>query len=120
NRRVRRFTREQWFKPAADMAALFADLPSAVANTAEIAKRCNLTLVLGKPQLPNFPTPLIDGVPMPMEDFFRQSSFEGLEERLAHLYPDAAERDRQRPRYVERLEFEIGTILKMGFPGYFL
>ncbi|WP_286851186.1 PHP domain-containing protein, partial [Hydrogenophaga sp. 70-12] len=80
NRRVRRFTREQWFKPAADMSALFADLPSAVANTAEIAKRCNLTLVLGKPQLPNFPTPLIDGVPMPMEDFFRQSSFEGLEE----------------------------------------
>ena len=120
NRRVRRFTREQWFKPAADMSALFADLPSAVANTAEIAKRCNLTLVLGKPQLPNFPTPLVDGVPMPMEDFFRQSSFEGLEERLAHLYPDEAEREKQRPRYVERLEFEIGTILKMGFPGYFL
>ncbi len=120
NRRVRRFTREQYFKSAADMAALFADVPSAVANTLEIARRCNLTLVLGKPQLPNFPTPLIDGVPMPMEDFFRQSSFEGLEERLAHLYPDAAERDRQRPRYVERLEFEINTILKMGFPGYFL
>ncbi len=120
NRRVRRFTREQYFKSAADMAALFADVPSAVANTLEIARRCNLTLVLGKPQLPNFPTPLIDGVPMPMEDFFRQSSFEGLEERLVHLYPDAAERDRQRPRYVERLEFEINTILKMGFPGYFL
>ena len=120
SRRVRRFTREQYFKSAADMAALFADVPSAVANTLEIARRCNLTLVLGKPQLPNFPTPLVNGVPMPMEDFFRQSSFEGLEERLLHLYPDAAERDRQRPRYVERLEFEINTILKMGFPGYFL
>lgn len=120
SRRVRRFTREQYFKSAADMAALFADVPSAVANTLEIARRCNLTLVLGKPQLPNFPTPLVNGVPMPMEDFFRQSSFEGLEERLAHLYPDAAERERQRPRYVERLEFEINTILKMGFPGYFL
>ncbi|MCM3565166.1 DNA polymerase III subunit alpha [Hydrogenophaga intermedia] len=119
-RRVRRFTREQWFKPAADMAALFADVPSAVANTLEIARRCNLTLVLGKPQLPDFPTPLVNGVPMPMADFFRQSSFEGLEERLQHLYPDPAERDKQRPRYVERLEFEIGTILKMGFPGYFL
>ncbi|MGC4365223.1 DNA polymerase III subunit alpha [Hydrogenophaga sp. R2] len=120
SRRVRRFTREQYFKSAADMTALFADVPSAVANTLEIARRCNLTLVLGKPQLPNFPTPLVNGVPMPMEDFFRQSSFEGLEERLLHLYPDAAERDRQRPRYVERLEFEINTILKMGFPGYFL
>lgn len=120
NRRVRRFTREQWFKPAADMAALFADVPSAVANTVEIARRCNLSLVLGKPQLPDFPTPLVNGVPMPMADFFRQSSFEGLEDRLRHVYPDAAERERQRPRYVERLEFEIGTILKMGFPGYFL
>jgi hypothetical protein len=60
-RRVRRFTREQYFKSAAQMEALFADIPSALANTVEIAKRCNLTLVLGKPQLPDFPTPLVDG-----------------------------------------------------------
>ncbi|MDO8903726.1 DNA polymerase III subunit alpha [Hydrogenophaga sp.] len=120
SRRVRRFTREQYFKSAQQMQALFTDVPSAVANTLEIAKRCNLTLVLGKPQLPNFPTPLVDGVPMPMADFFRQSSFEGLEERLAHLYPDEAKRNAERPRYVERLEFEINTILNMGFPGYFL
>ncbi|MGE0098558.1 MAG: DNA polymerase III subunit alpha [Hydrogenophaga sp.] len=120
NRRVRRFTREQFFKSAAQMQALFADVPSAITNTLEIAKRCNLTLTLGKPQLPDFPTPLVNGVPMPMEEFFRQSSFEGLEERLAHLYPDVAQRDAERPRYVERLEFEINTILKMGFPGYFL
>jgi DNA polymerase III subunit alpha len=119
-RRVRRFTHEQYFKSAEQMEALFADVPSALANTAEIAKRCNLSLVLGKPQLPDFPTPLIDGVPMPMADFFRQSSFEGLEERLAHLYPDVAKRDAERPRYVARLEFEINTILNMGFPGYFL
>jgi len=115
-RRVRRFTREQYFKSAEQMCALFADIPSAIANTVEIARRCNLTLVLGKPRLPDFPTP--GGVPM--EEFFRLASFEGLEERLVHLYPDPAKRDRQRPRYVERLEFEIGTILKMGFPGYFL
>ncbi|WP_439518451.1 DNA polymerase III subunit alpha [Hydrogenophaga sp.] len=120
NRRVRRFTREQYFKSAAQMQALFADVPSAIANSLEIARRCNLTLTLGKPQLPDFPTPLIDGVPMPMEEFFRRSSFEGLEERLAHLYPDPVKRDAERPRYVERLEFEINTILKMGFPGYFL
>jgi DNA polymerase III subunit alpha len=115
-RRVRRFTREQYFKSAAQMEALFADVPSAVANTAEIAKRCNLTLELGKPRLPNFPTP--NG--MPIEEYFRFASHEGLKERLLHLYPDAAERERETPRYVERLEFELGTILKMGFPGYFL
>lgn len=115
-RRVRKFTREQYFKSSAEMEKLFADVPSAIANTVEIAKRCNLTLVLGKPQLPNFPTP--NG--MPIEEYFRVASFEGLEERLAHLYPDAGKRDAERPRYVERLEFEINTILKMGFPGYFL
>jgi len=115
-RRVRKFTRDQYFKSSAEMEALFADVPSAIANTLEIARRCNLTLVLGKPQLPDFPTP--NG--MPAEEYFRYASFEGLEERLKHLFPNEAERDKQRPRYVERLEFELGTILKMGFPGYFL
>ncbi len=115
-RRVRRFTREQYFKPQAQMQALFADVPSALENTLEIARRCSLTLVLGKPQLPDYPTP--GG--MPIDEYFRIASFEGLEQRLAQRYPDAAERERQHPRYVERLEFEIATILKMGFPGYFL
>ncbi len=115
-RRVRRFTRDQYFKSSAEMQALFADVPSALANTVEIARRCNLTLSLGKPQLPNYPTP--NG--MPIDEYFRFASHEGLEERLAHLYPDVAVRDKERPRYEERLEFEIGTILKMGFPGYFL
>ena len=119
-RRVRKFTRDQYFKSAAEMQALFADLPSALSNSVEIAKRCNLTLVLGKPQLPNYPTPLTDGKPMPIEDYFRLLSVEGLEERLVHLYPDATKREIERPRYTERLEFEINTILNMGFPGYFL
>ena len=119
-RRVRKFTRDQYFKSAAEMQALFADLPSALSNSVEIAKRCNLTLVLGKPQLPNYPTPLTDGKPMPIEDYFRLLSVEGLEERLVHLYPDADKREIERPRYAERLEFEINTILNMGFPGYFL
>jgi DNA polymerase III subunit alpha len=119
-RRVRRFTREQYFKSAADMCALFADVPSAIANTLEIAKRCNLSLVLGKPQLPDFPIPPVNGVVMSVEDYFRHVSFEGLEQRLVHLYPVEAKRREERPRYVERLEFELNTILKMGFPGYFL
>ncbi len=119
-KRVRKFTREQYFKSSAQMQALFADLPSAVANTLEIAKRCNLTLVLGKPQLPDFPTPEVNGERMTPEDYFRFASHEGLKERLVHLYPDEAKREAERPRYVERLEFEITTILNMGFPGYFL
>ena len=119
-RRVRKFTREQYFKTSAQMLALFADVPSAVANTLEIAKRCSLTLVLGKPQLPEFPTPEVNGQRMTPDDYFRYASHEGLKERLLHLYPDEVKRESERPRYVERLEFEITTILKMGFPGYFL
>jgi DNA polymerase-3 subunit alpha len=119
-KRIKRFGREQYFKSRAQITALFADVPSALANSVEIARRCSLSLVLGKPQLPDFPTPQVDGAPMPMADYFRQLSHEGLEERLVQLYPDAAQRDTERPRYVERLDFEIATILKMGFPGYFL
>ena len=115
-RRVRRFTREQYFKSAQQMEQLFADVPTAIANTAEIARRCNLVLELGKARLPAFPTP--DA--MPIEDYFSVASHEGLKDRMLRLYPDAARREQEMPRYVERLEFEINTILKMGFPGYFL
>ncbi|MBS6361137.1 DNA polymerase III subunit alpha [Burkholderia sp.] len=115
-RRQKRFTIDQFFRSQDDMVALFHDLPSAVANTIEIAKRCNLKLELGKPKLPLFPTP--DG--MSLDDYLIQLSKEGLEKRLAQLYPDAAERDAQRDTYYKRLEFECGTITKMGFPGYFL
>ena len=119
-RRVRKFTREQYFKSAAQMQALFADVPSALANTLEIARRCNLTLILGKPQLPDFPTPEVNGQKLSPDEYFRYASHEGLTQRMAHLYPDAVQREKEMPRYVERLEFEINTILKMGFPGYFL
>ncbi len=115
-RRVRRFSTQQYFKSGAEMQALFADLPSALANTVEIAKRCNLTLTLGQAQLPEFPVPQGHTI----ETYFHQMSVDGLEERLRQLYPDAERRDAERPRYLERLEFEIDTILKMGFPGYFL
>ena len=115
-RRPRPFTAEQYFKTPDEMAELFADLPEALANSVEIAKRCNLTLELGKSRLPDFPTP--DG--MSLDDYMRQRSFEGLHERMAHLYPDEAVRASRLPEYTERLEFELGTIIQMGFPGYFL
>ena len=120
-RRVKRFTREQWFRPQADMLALFADVPSALENTLRIAQRCNLRLTLGQPRLPDFPTPLrADGTPTPIEDHFRDLSVQGLDWRLAQLFPNPAEREARRPEYLQRLEFEIGVIIKMGFPGYFL
>ena len=120
SRRVRKFTREQYFKSSLEMAELFADLPSALANSLEIAKRCSVTLELGKSKLPHFPTPLVNGQQLTPEEYFRHASHEGLKERMAMLYPDAAQRALQMPIYLERLEFEIGTIVKMGFPGYFL
>lgn len=115
-RRPRPFTAEQYFKTPDEMAELFADLPEALANSVEIAKRCNLTLELGKSKLPDFPTP--DG--MSLDDYMRQRSFEGLHERMAHLYPDPETRAGKLPEYTKRLEFELGTIIQMGFPGYFL
>jgi DNA polymerase III subunit alpha len=115
-RRQKRFTTEQYFRTQDEMCALFADLPSALANTVEIAKRCNLKLELGKPKLPLFPTP--DG--MSLDDYLVQLSKDGLEVRLAQLYPDEAAREAQRETYYARLEFECKTIIGMGFPGYFL
>ena len=120
SRRVRKFTREQYFKSSAQMQALFADIPSALHNATHIAQRCNLSLTLGKPQLPNFPIPPVNGVIMSVDDYFRHVSHQGLNERLQLLYPHEADREAQRPRYTERLEFELNTILNMGFPGYFL
>ncbi|WIM04554.1 MAG: DNA polymerase III subunit alpha [Candidatus Nitricoxidivorans perseverans] len=115
-RRPKAFTAEQYFKTQAEMAALFADLPEALENSVEIARRCNLTVELGKSRLPVFPTP--EGVTF--DDFLAIESRAGLETRLARLFPDAAGRESQRPQYAERLEFEIDTIQQMGFSGYFL
>ena len=94
----------------------FADMPAALQNTVEIAKRCSLTLVLGEHKLPLFPTP--DG--MSLDDFMAQQARDGLEKRLIELFPDEEERKAKRKVYDERLEYEISVIIKMGFPGYFL
>ncbi|KAF3999956.1 DNA polymerase III subunit alpha [Glaciimonas immobilis] len=115
-RRVRRFNDQQCFKTQAEMAALFADMPAALQNSVEIAKRCNLSLQLGKPQLPDFPTP--NG--MSIGEFLDEQSKEGLAMRMVHLFPDEEKREQNRQRYQDRLKFEIDTIVKMGFPGYFL
>jgi len=115
-RRPRSFTEAQYFKTQAEMMELFADIPEALANSVEIAKRCNLTLQLGKNYLPQFPTPNNEG----LDEYLKSQSLLGLERRLLVLYPDVAMRDSKRAEYVARLEFEIQTIIQMGFPGYFL
>jgi DNA polymerase-3 subunit alpha len=115
-RRPRQFTPEQYFKTQEEMTRLFADVPQALANSLEIARRCNLAIELGRSRLPAFPTP--PGVTL--DQYLRQQAEQGLAGRLARLFPDAAERGRAAPGYGERLDFEIRTIIQMGFAGYFL
>ena len=110
------FTEEQYMKTAEEMTELFSDMPQAIANTVVIAERCNLDGVLQSPQLPVFPTP--DG--MSLDDYMVKLAKEGLNRRLAFLYPDEIERERRRPEYEERLDYELKTIISMKFPGYFL
>ncbi len=115
-RRPRTFTPEQYFKTQAEMAAAFADLPEALANSVLVAQRCNVTIPLGKNFLPDFPTP----PSVSLDDHLHNEAAAGLERRLAALYPDPATRDAKRPEYVARLDFEATTIVQMGFAGYFL
>jgi DNA polymerase-3 subunit alpha len=108
----RRVTPEHWFKPSADMRKLFADLPEACDNTLDIARRCAFMVQKRDPILPSFPTG--DGRSEP-EELTHQAE-EGLRKRLAALSELAAPEE----EYWERLKFELGIIIKMGFPGYFL
>ena len=115
-RRPKPYTAEQYFKSQGEMLELFADLPEAIENTLEIAKRCNIELTLGKNFLPDFPIP----AGMTIDEFLVEESKKGLEVRLAELYPDPEVRQQRRPEYDQRLAFECNTIVQMGFPGYFL
>ena len=115
-RRPKLFTEDQYLLSSEEMIERFADIPSALANTVAIAKRCNLTLELGRPRLPDFPTP--DGVSL--DDYLFQLSEAGLAKRMLQLYPDPLEREKQYPTYANRLTLECKTIVQMGFPGYFL
>jgi len=103
----RRLTPQHYFKSPAEMAALFADLPEAVENTVEIAKRCAFAVARHDPILPKFAENEVDEL--------RKQAREGLAERLAAIEPAAPPED-----YEKRLDFELGIIEQMGFPGYFL
>ena len=107
----RRVTPEHWFKPAADMRKLFADLPEACDNTLDIARRCAFMVKKRDPILPRFPT--VAGRTEGEE--LAEQAREGLRRRLEGHTLSGTEQD-----YWDRLEREIGVIQAMGFPGYFL
>jgi DNA polymerase-3 subunit alpha len=109
----RRVTPEHWFKPAAAMRALFADLPEACDNTLAIARRCAVMAETRKPELPVCPK-VKPG--MTEAETVAAMAVPGLEARLdAQGTPEA-----ERPKYRERLAYELSVIEKMGFSGYFL
>ncbi|NLD53180.1 MAG: DNA polymerase III subunit alpha [Burkholderiaceae bacterium] len=115
-RRVRRFSPDQYFLTREEMSERFADLPQALANSVEIARRCAFAMTLGESRLPEFPTPAGVGV----DQHLRQLAAEGLAARMARLFPDPAVRAAREPEYQARLRTECDTIIGMGFPGYFL
>ncbi|HVB84603.1 MAG TPA: DNA polymerase III subunit alpha [Rhodanobacteraceae bacterium] len=112
-KRPRDYAPEQYLKSPQAMAQVFADLPEALENTIELAKRCNLELSFGTYHLPAFPVP--DG--QTLESHIRSESQAGLERRLSMhpLAPGYARGD-----YAARLARELDVIVSMGFPGYFL
>ncbi|MBV9248887.1 MAG: DNA polymerase III subunit alpha [Acetobacteraceae bacterium] len=109
----RRVTPEHWFKPAAEMREVFADLPEACDNTLAIARRCAVMAETRKPLLPVCPK-LRAGATE--EETLRVMAIEGLDRRM----DDAMADTETRARYRERLDYELDVIDRMGFPGYFL
>ena len=120
-KRPKHYSSQQYLRSPAEMVELFADIPSAIENTVEIARRCSVSLTLGKNYLPQFPIP--EG--MTEAEYFCKVSEEGLEQRLDFLFGHEFPRgtpgfEAKRKPYDERLRVELDVINKMGFPGYFL
>ncbi|RZA24664.1 MAG: PHP domain-containing protein, partial [Lysobacteraceae bacterium] len=112
-KRPREYSAEQYLKSPDQMAALFADAPDAIDNTWALAQRCNLEMRLGNYFLPAYPVPAEET----LDSWIRSQSHAGLAARLekSPLAPGHTRED-----YLARLDFELDTICKMGFPGYFL
>ncbi|MBV9576389.1 MAG: DNA polymerase III subunit alpha, partial [Gammaproteobacteria bacterium] len=113
--RLRHYTDQQYLRSQEEMQALFADMPAALENTVEIAKRCNVTFTLGKNRLPHFPVP--EG--STTEDYLTEIAKQGLHKRLQTLFT-AADISTKQTVYEQRLERELKVINDMGFAGYFL
>ena len=116
SRRPKNFTTQQYFKTQAEMAEIFNDVPAALINSIEIAKRCNFEVELGINRLPQFPTPNNAS----LEIYLSDQAHDGLKRRMKQCFPDSEEYDKKLTAYQERLQFEVEIIIQMGFPGYFL
>ena len=116
-RRERRYTDQQYLKSASEMAELFADIPEALENTVEIARRCNASLNLGDYYLPEYPVP--EG--STTASYLSELALAGLDERLEKILdPAAADHAKKRKEYDDRLARELDVINSLEFPGYFL
>ena len=116
-RRERKYSDQQYLRDAEEMWVLFDDIPEALENTLEIAKRCSLDIELGKYYLPEYPIP--DG--LTENQFFEKICYEGLQLRLSRILdPNASDFEAKKQNYLDRLRFELDIIMQMGFPGYFL
>lgn len=118
-KRPRLFTPQQYLRTAEEMARLFADVPEALHNTVELAKRCTVELVLDKTFLPDFPVP----AHLSIADYLIQTAQTHLEQRLQQIFPEPTESvefSLKRRAYDERLATELQVINSMGFAGYFL
>jgi len=115
--RPKNYSEEQYFRTTDEMFELFTDIPEALQNTIEIAKRCNLDLTLGEYFLPAFPIPK----GLTEDEYFIQVANDGLNERLIFLFNHLSveELAKKRLEYDARLKFELDIIIQMGFPGYF-
>ena len=116
SRRVKTHTEQQYLKSQDEMLELFSDLPEAIENTVEIAKRCNVELSLGENFLPNFPLP--EG--LTIDEYFAQLAEEGLKKRIEETSGRIVFDDEKIAVYQARLKRELDVICQMGFPGYFL
>ncbi|MGP1931560.1 MAG: DNA polymerase III subunit alpha, partial [Arsenophonus sp. ET-DL12-MAG3] len=114
-KRPKNYTSQQYLRSEQEMVELFSDIPEALKNSVEIAKRCNVIINLGEYFLPKFPTGNIK-----IEDLLIKYAKAGLEERLKFLYTDEKKRNYRRIKYDKRLDSELRVINQMGFPGYFL
>ena len=115
-RRPRQHSDQQYLRSPAEMAELFLDIPEALENSVEIARRCNLELTLGENVLPEFPVP----PGMDVNAYLRTQSVEGLERRMVRILAGVAAPEEKRTEYTARLNLELDVIIGMGFPGYFL
>jgi len=116
-KRPRLYTPQQYYRSTLQMQQLFSDVPEALENSVEIAKRCNVELNLGEYRLPLFPTP----PGMTLQDYFTQKAETGLKQRLNRLLNEEdPEYEVKKEKYETRLKTELDVLVSMGFAGYFL